>query len=363
MVVAAVDEVGYEGDIRRLDAAVAAGEAAGWSSAHEVTKWAASLYRRGVLVGDASTIDEARRVVILGLERLGPWPDFHWLLASAYLELHRVEEAAGVLGEVGIRDSVRIRALEADVAVQQGRFEKARALITRLVAEDPTWENVVRLASFSRWFKDDETVDALYAAAAQDVTAKEMQTYAWIEIQRGSLLADLGHFDRARRHVENARRAYPGYWLAEVQRARLLRSEGRPLEAIRAYEGVLRWVDKPELERAVGDLYLEIGDGTRANAHHRRALDGYLKSVDEGFVHYFGHLADYYVDVARDASAGILWARKDVALRANPKTRGVLAWALFRAGHAASAKHEMEEVLRSGVRTPSLLRRAAVILG
>jgi hypothetical protein len=57
----------------------------------------------------------------------------------------------------------------------------------------------------------------------------------------------------------------------------------------------------------------------------QKALAGYLESGRRGEVHYWHHLADYYADVGKDGSQAVVWARRDLQLRANFSTQAALA--------------------------------------
>ena len=57
--------------------------------------------------------------------------------------------------------------------------------------------------------------DHLYEEAEDQLTAKEMRSYAWLEVQRGSLAFAHGRYGEARLHYGQADAAYPGYWLVD----------------------------------------------------------------------------------------------------------------------------------------------------
>ena len=79
------------------------------------------------------------------------------------------------------------------------------------------------------------STDRLYREAEDELTAKEMRSYAWLEVQRGFLAFSRGGYPEARSHYDIAEAAYPGYWLVGEYQAELLGAEGRHAEAIELF--------------------------------------------------------------------------------------------------------------------------------
>jgi tetratricopeptide (TPR) repeat protein len=210
---------------------------------------------------------------------------------------------------------------------------------------------------------DPEGADRLYQEAEDELTAKEMRSYAWLEVQRGFLAFSRGAYPDARSHYDRAEAAYPGYWLVDEYQAELLGAEGRHAEAIDLFQRLTAADNRPDLLQAIAEL-CEISEQPDA-AHYwqDRALAGYLQSVQRGEVHYLHHLADYYADVAKDGAAAVTWARADLQLRENFATQSALAWALYRNAEFGGARGWIDRALASGVADAQLLFRAAEIYG
>ena len=195
--------------------------------------------------------------------------------------------------------------------------------------------------------------DQLYAEAQDELTAKEMRSFAWLEVQRGFLDFAHGRFGAARSHYRRAEAAYPGYWLAAEHIAELLAAESEFAAAIAILEPLAAAVRRPDLEQAIGELYELIGQTERARHWAAKALAGYLQSAERGEVHYWHHLADYYAEVAQDGAKAAEWARRDLRLRANCSTQAALAWAYHRDGRCGEALRpdRSSTVIRGGNRT------------
>jgi tetratricopeptide (TPR) repeat protein len=212
-----------------------------------------------------------------------------------------------------------------------------------------SWGALARLAHLCGKMGDVTGADRLYEEAEDQLTAKEMRSYAWLEVQRGFLDFALGQHGEARLHYRRADAAYPGYWLVEEHIAELLGAEGRYEEAAAIFERVVSTIDRPDLDQAIGELY-ELAGQSRPAAHWKeRALSAYLQSTRRGEVHYYHHLVDYYTDVVEDGSEAIKWAHKDLRLRENFATQAALAWSLYRDGQFGNAVRWIDRALASGV--------------
>jgi hypothetical protein len=156
-----------------------------------------------------------------------------------------------------------------------------------------SWGALARLAYFYGKRGDVAGADHLYEEAEDQLTAKEMRSYAWLEVQRGFLAFAHGRYGEARLHYGQADAAYPGYWLVAEHIAELMAAKGQYSQAVEILQSINSTADRPELQQAIGELYEIAGEAARARDWHRSALTGYLQSAQRGEVHYYHHLADY----------------------------------------------------------------------
>jgi len=351
----------YQRDLDRIAAELArlSSEPA---SADRATRIAHCRYRRASLTGSFDDLDAAEAATDEGIRRFGPWPDLCFLKATIDFELHRL---ADVKDDVelapSLRESAKGRALQADLDFQEGRYDIARRAYESLVVDDRTWDALARLAHLEFKLGDDRRADALYAEAVDELTAKELRSYCWVELQRGEVHLSRGRYPEAEGHYERARGAYSGDWLVDEHMAELRAAQGRFDEAVVTYESVVARAPRPELQQALGDLYAFVGEPELARRWHDSALAAYLESVERGQVHYYHHLVDFYADVQIDPAEAVRWARKDLQLRSNFTTQAALARALYRGGQVAEALQAMEAALSSGAEDAHLLSDAATI--
>lgn len=325
---------------------------------------AARLQRRWALTGNTADLAQAWRLVAAAIAAPEGAPAELLLPAAAMaLDLHRLADARRILAGCALAGaSAAGEVVLADLALQDGRLDDAAAGYQRALRAGRRWDRLARLAHLRHLTGDDAAADALYAEAEADVTAQEMRTYAWLEVQRGRLEFGRGRFAGAERHYQRAERAYPGYWLVAAQRAEVLAAEGQYPAALALYTQVATRTANPELAQTLAELYVYLGKPGLAQPWIDRALLVYERSVGRGEVHYLHHLAALYTDVRPQAVRGVRWAEADLALRPGlGAAHDQLAWAYLRAGRLPEARREMQRALAGAAPDAHLLFHAGTI--
>ncbi len=296
------------------------------------------------------------------IRSFGALEDVCLLQATLNLRFHRLAAAKASLEmqpRLGLRPQGRM--VVADCDFQEGRYERARTALESLVEENPTWDGLARLAHWDAKMGRAQEADALYVRAQDELTAKEMRAYAWLELQRGELRAAKGSLNEARAHYERAEAAYPGHWQTGEHFAALYVAQDDLPEAVALLRNLIERVPKPELKQTLGEVLVLLDEADQARELFEEALAEYLESVSRGDVHYYHHLVDFYVRARPDAAEAVMWARRDVALRSNFSTQGALADALRRSGQIAEALEYVGEALSSGVREWAVFVTAAEV--
>lgn len=355
----------FEIELERIDREVAELQESAQNAPFDhlqATAFAYRLYQRASLTGNLKELAAAETAINSAMRRVSNPADLYFLKASLDFKLHRISDARRNLSLVaGLRESLQGRALEADLDFQDGKYEAAREAYEALIRDERTWDNLARLAHFEARLGDPASADRLYREAEDEMTAKEMRSYAWVELQRGLLALTHGRYEEAATHYRRAERAYSGYWLVAEHAAELLGAEGKYDEAVALYQKVVARVPKPELQQALGELYALMGKQDEAAAWFEKALAAYLESAEQGEVHYYHHLVDFYADVREDGREALKWARHDAGLRDNFSTQAALAWALYRDGQFDEALKTMNRALSSGVQDAQIFYQAAAI--
>src|SRR5215217_7864665 len=328
----------------------------------KITKLAYLQYQRASLTGNLAELALAESTLDRAIQHLGKDGDLYFLKANIHFKLHRLSDVERDLeASSDLLQSAPGRALKADLDFQQGRYEAARSGYEALIEEERTWDALARLAYFNFKMGDFEAADRLYDEAVDELTAKEMRHYSWVELQRGVVDLTQGNYEKARDHYQRAERAYSGHWMVQEHVAELLGAEGRNDEAETMYRHVIARVPRPDFQQALGELYLSMGKTAEANDCLKRAERAFLESAERGEVHYYHHLADLYADVFENGVEAVKWAQRDLELRRNFSTLAALAWAYYRAGEFSKALELMNESLASGVKDARLFRLAGMI--
>ncbi|MGR8999761.1 MAG: tetratricopeptide repeat protein, partial [Gammaproteobacteria bacterium] len=248
-----------------------------------------------------------------------------------------------------------------DIAVQEGNYRDAVTSYQQIIEKNRNWDNLSRLAYLRAKLGDFDSADRLYQEAEEEISAKEMRSYAWVELQRGYLALSRGQYQAAMDHYQRADQTYSGYWLTKEYMAEWLGAQRNFNAAIILYKQIIACAQHPQLYHALGDLYLYMGKPELARPWHDKALAVYLDSAQHGEVQYYHHLASFYADARLDGAQAVKWARRDIQLRQNVTTRDALAWALFRDGQYLAAVDEMKKALSGNWQDAHLFFHAGMI--
>jgi tetratricopeptide (TPR) repeat protein len=319
-------------------------------------------YLKASLTGNLKDLKEAEIGIDNAIRDVGPSEELYLLRANLNLKLHRLENVKHDLDMlIFMADSPKVKVLRADIDLQEGRYEDAKRGYKVVIKQNRTWDNLARLAYLRSKTGDPLGADRLYQEAEDEISVKEMRSYAWVELQRGLLDLNHGRHDQALAHYKRANKAYSGYWLVEDHMAELFGAQRKFDEAVSLYKKVIARAPRPELQQALGDLYVFTGKPDEAKPWHEQAFAAYLESAQRGEVHYLHHLASFYADVRQDGAAAVKWAHKDLQLRQNVATHDTLAWALYRAGRFTEALDEINKALSLGFKDAHLFFHAAMI--
>jgi tetratricopeptide (TPR) repeat protein len=328
----------------------------------QTIKYVYRLYQRASVTSNLKELIHAEKVIDETIARIDNPADLYYLKASVDMKLHRVASAKENLTKVsGLRDSPQGRIIEADIDFYDGNYEAAERAYEKLIQEERSWDNLARLAYLKFKLGDIARAEQLYIEAEDEITAKDMRSFAWVELQRGVLKLTNGSLEEALAHYLRADRAYPGYWAVDEHLAELYGVQERFEEAITLYKRVLSQVEKPELQQAVGELYAMLGNEEEAERWFELSLKNYMESIGRGEVHYYHHLADFYCDVKEDGPEAVKWAGKDLETRDNFSTQAAYAWALYRNGEFEEALKYMSKALASGLQDAQTFHKAAMI--
>lgn len=356
----------YDAELSRIETEIASLTA----QAHErdagrdrVRRIVYKRYQHASLRGDFGELRAVGQQVDALIDPERPDSDMCYLKANVAFKFHRLDIVHDTLAlSPTLRDGTAGRALRADLDAQHGCYAQAKDAYRANIDAERSWDNLARLAHLEYKLGDIDEAERLFEEAEDELTAKEMRHFAWLELQRGLVDLSRGRHAEADVHYQRAERAYSGHWMVAEHRAELLAARGDSDAAAAMYEDVVARTPRPELMQALGELYAFIGRDQQAERWYAAASAAYLESVERGEVHYLHHLVDFHSDVRMDGEQAVRWAMQDLALRENHATLAAWAWALYRAERFADALAPMERALASGVTDARLFDQAATVM-
>jgi tetratricopeptide (TPR) repeat protein len=350
----------YDAELARIQKDIAEIEGTAFATPvdlEKATKYAFLVYRRASLTSDFADFKAAETAIDRTLELIGPSEDVLLLKANFDFKLHRLARAkAGLEMVPDLANGPGARALQADLALQEGRYEEARKGYETALRKKKTWDNMARLAYLKAKTGDPDGAEKLYVAAQDEITAKEMRSYAWVELQRGLIDLDRRRYKDALEHYQKADRAYSGYWQIQEHIAEVLNLLGRTEESIALYRDIIARTHNPEFVSALAMILARRDPAAAADL--LREADGLFAEQsrlypEAAIGHYLKHLID------RPGAAGpelLEMARQNVALRPNGESKLLLARAYLKLQRPADAKAQMDEILATPWRTPEVER-------
>lgn len=277
-------------------------------------KAALQQYRIASLTGDYAEFARAEAAIDRAL-KASPSPEMHLLKAHFEFTMHRLPRAQAELAL--LNDAIEARTLAADIAYQRGRTDEARRAYEAVIEEDRTWENLARLAYLEGKSGNQRRADALYAAAQDELSAKEMRAFAWIELQRGLLDLDAKRYSDALAHYQRANRAWSGWWLIEEHIAEVLALMGRKSEAIERYDAIVEKTKNPEFISALATLRNDPALYAEADRLFAERMKLYPEAAG-------AHFVEHLIDRPGVDPRMVPLAEQNFALRPNAEAKELL---------------------------------------
>lgn len=316
-------------EISRLDQAIDAAKAA---PPTEVTDRQRAVYlaqlrlTRALLTGRDEDLNATGEFAATAIKQLGPHVDLTVVVARVAMSGHELGQVQNLLAtEPRLRNSSTGRALCADIARQRGELASAASTYSDLMRANPGWEYLAALGGIREEMGDTAGAAKLFAAAADEIDAKQMRAYAWVEVQRGRLCQKQGDHSQADEHYNNANRAFGGWWLVAEHRANLLSSIGEFGMAVTVRRQLANHTGRPDHQHALADELLRAGRQHEATAYHAAAGEAYQRSSERGERRYLHHYAEFCANVVHDLPLAERIARQDYADRPNGHTGLALA--------------------------------------
>jgi tetratricopeptide (TPR) repeat protein len=277
------------------------------------------------------------------------------LRAQALLGDHRFEEAqavAAALLATRPRDLVALAVLS-DALLELGRFDEAANAAQRMMDLRPSLPSYLR-ASHLVWLQGD-VQGALEAArlALGSASPRDPEPFAWAVVHRATLLWHQGDLDGAEAGFRRALELVGEYGPALLGSGRVALARGDASGAAEILARALQARPGVEAAWALGDAREAAGDARGAAEAWREAEK--LGALDART------WALFLATKGLHPQDALRLAQAERAVRADPYTEDVLAWALFRAGRIEEARAAAERAIGLGTPDPRFLFHAGAI--
>lgn len=311
-------------------------------------------YQLASLSGDYNDFKAVEDSIAAALHAHGADDDLYYFSAQLNFKLHRLQTAQDAIARMPLAgESLSLRALRADMALQQGHYAEALEGYQALIAEKSSWDALARLAYYRLKTGRSEEADELYRQAADMIPAKAMRSYAWLELQRGLIDLEYGRYPQALEHYRLADRAYSGYWLIEEHIAEVLHLLGHTGDAIALYRQIISRTRNPEFMTALADI-LQTEDPAASSALYKEADALYREQYALYPEASSGHLLEYLLQQENVDPRLREYAEQNHQLRPNAEAKLLLAKTYLKLGNEAAARALISEILQTPWRTPEL---------
>ena len=292
--------------------------------------------------GDAGFALNADACAGLALERDGEHAGALAIRQALLMMNHEFARAREVAARVlnTAPDNVSAWLTESDAALELGDVDAAAWAAQRSMDLEPGLASYSRAAYLS-WLHADvpRAIELMRQAIDAAGSPEDREPRAWALTQAALLFWHEGDYAGAAAGFELAREVRPRHAPALVGLAQVAAAEGQLSRARDLYASALEL--RPDVDTAarLGDVLARLNDAG-AEAAYRRAEA--LGRSDRRA------LSFYYSTHEREPAAALELARAEFAVRPDPYTEDVLAWALHRNGQQGEALAHIEHARRLG---------------
>ncbi len=313
---------------------------------------------------DFAYLGKAEKALKRSLELQPNYDALHYL-AAVYVAQHRFAEAIkyGVETVKTLPSDTQSFVFLSDAYLAIGDYDQEADVVQRMFAIKADFYTLSHSARL-RFLRGDtegaiEEMQKALTMAAQDELSQALTH--WSRVQLGSYYFSRGDLAAAERAYQQALSGSPDYapgleHLAELRVAQ----QNRPA-AIELYERLLSRRQNPAWQSALADIYEQSGDIARARTLRRQAIAGYRRSIRQGRIDYYRHLALLYLEDRLHRTEALALAEQDLKVRHDVYAYDTLAWAQYKNARYQQAAATIQRALRTGTQDAQLFYHAGMI--
>ncbi|MGI9079003.1 MAG: tetratricopeptide repeat protein [Gemmatimonadaceae bacterium] len=283
-------------------------------------------------------------------------------LASSLLAQHRFSEALEVSRAVVAYDPdiPAYRAMLGEVQLELGDYDEARSTFRSLSGDRTVPSVAARLARWAEIEGRTEDARAILNVTLQDMLRRSdlpSEQVAWFYLRRGDIELKEGRLAEAKNAYRAGLDQWPNDYRLLGAMARLELARNRPRRAIAYGERSMAITLDPAILGVIGEAYAARKDSVKAEEYYRTMQIAVVRQP--GAFHRAWSL--FLLDHDRATDEVLAKAREEIASRKDIYGYDLLAWALYKRGEYAEARHQMRYALRLATRDAMLYYHAGMI--
>jgi tetratricopeptide (TPR) repeat protein len=261
----------------------------------------------------------------------------------------------------------RVYGVIADAQIELGMYDDAVQTLQAMVDMRPDLGSFSRVSYARELHGDlDGAIEAMQMAVQAGGPATENS--AWVRVQLGNLYFAKNDLPAAEQQYQATLAILPDYVYGLAGMARVRAAQGHADQAVALYQRAIARMPLPEFVIGLGEL--QEANGRTADAAKQyelvRAMQQLFKAngVDtdlELALFDADHPAAELKAGGSDPAATVALARAAYERRPSVKGADTLAWALFKAGQAAEARHYADQALHLNTQDALMLYHAGMI--
>lgn len=320
--------------------------------------------QRGRETADVSDYTRAQSAVDASLASL-PGDNYTGYSLNAYLQNVRHDFATSLATAEHARSLNQIDPYAASVVgdnqVALGRYDEAFQTYASLVQESPDLSTFSRMAHIYEIRGDLPNAENAWHNALGTDTGTNPEATAWAHTQFGTFLFNQNRLSESAAQYQSSLDAYPGYIHAIAGQANLAAATGDYGSAIELYTQVTKRQPLPQYVAALGDVYAVAGQQGQADRQY--ALIAAIEQLYQANgVNVDMQMALFFAD--HDKKVGDAVQQALAVRQVQPDsiyTADVVAWTLYKAGHAGEALPYATAALAEGTQDASIFYHAGLI--
>jgi tetratricopeptide (TPR) repeat protein len=126
------------------------------------------MFQRASLTGSCGEFEVTETAIDKVIHQIGPWADLCYLKANLDFKFHRLPNTKEDLEMAPfLAESPQAKVLKADIDLQEGRYQDAKAGYEQAIEDNRTWDNLARLAYFNSKMGNEAGAEQLYIEAEE----------------------------------------------------------------------------------------------------------------------------------------------------------------------------------------------------